>query len=170
MRHLQGLVPPKRSPSGSLPRAAALVALLVVLVLALAACGSKSSAAVTPSPTPASTESAIASAWQRFFAGATPASQKVALLQNGQRYAAIVRAESRIPFVKAVAAKVASVTVTSPTAATVKYSILAEGVTVLSGLTGQAVKQAGVWKVGTKSFRELLSLEKKGSSPSSPSS
>jgi hypothetical protein len=94
----------------------------------VAACGSKSSAA-TASPTPSATASvsstaAITSNWQTFFDGTTPATRKIALLQNGQQFATVITAQAASPLAKASQAQVTAVKETSPTTAQVTYSIV----------------------------------------------
>jgi hypothetical protein len=132
---------------------------VTALVVVVGACG-KSTSAATPSATPSvSATTQITTNWTKFFAGTTPAAQKIALLQNGQAFAAIINAQASLPIAKGTQAKVISVKQTSPTTATVKYSILISGSPALSNVTGQAVKQAGVWKVGDKSFEALLAKE-----------
>jgi len=154
---------------------AALAVVLVALPLVVAACGSKSNAATTPTPTPAASAStggsataAITSDWQKFFAGTTPAATKITLLQNGQRFAAVIQAQASSPLAKATQAKVTAVKVTSPTTADVTYSIVQGGQVALSGQKGQAVLQGGVWKVSAPSFQALLKLEQ-GQGSSAPS-
>jgi len=152
---------------------AALVACLAVLPLAVAACGSKSSASTTPTPTPSASPSAsvtalITSDWQTFFNGATPATRKIALLQNGQQFATVLTAQAASPLAKAGTAQVTAVKVTSPTTATVTYSIVENGQVALPDQKGQAVLDGGVWKVSAPSFQALLKLEQ-GMTSSSPS-
>jgi hypothetical protein len=53
-----------------------------------------------------------------------------------------------------------SVTLTSATAAKVKYDLSALGTTVASGATGTSVLQDGTWKVGDDVFCGLLSQAK----------
>jgi len=144
-------------------RAIVLATALAVVPLLVAACGSTSNAAnVTPSPSvspTASTADAVKTAWQTFFAGTTPAAQKIALLQNGQRFAATIQAQAASPLAKATQARVTSVKVVSPTKAVVTYSIVQGGQVALPDQTGQAVLQNGSWKVGATSFEALLQLE-----------
>ncbi len=123
---------------------AALVVGLVALPVVVAACGSKSNATTTPSPSvsasvSSSTAAAVTSSWVKFFNGTTPAATKVTLLQNGQQFAAVITAQAASPLAKATQAKVTAVTVTSPTTATVKYSIVEGGQVALPDQKGQAV-------------------------------
>lgn len=148
-------------------RRAAVLTGVLALVGIVAACGSSASGVGSSnSPSPSATVSdttAITQNWQTFFAGQTPADQKVQLLQNGQQFAKIIQAQAGLPMAQGTQATVSSVTITSPTTADVTYSISIAGKTVLSDRKGEAVKEGGVWKVGDKSFQQLLSLEGKGS-------
>lgn len=150
----------------------ALGACLVPLLCLAAACGSNSSA--TPSPSPSlSGKAAIVADWQRFFSGTTPVAQKIALLQDGHSFAAALKAQASSPLAKAARAKVSAVTITSPTTATVSYSIVigsqttsaTQGAYVLG--SGQAVLIGGVWKVSAASFQAVLKLT--ATTSSSPS-
>ncbi len=147
-------------------------ALGLALVVAIAACSSGTSsttpAATSPAAPPASSPSATSSGgsssdvaaitanWEAFFSSSTPNSRRVQLLQNGSQFASAVNAFSSSPLASQVSAKVNSVTVTSPTQATVNYDLTAAGTSVASGATGVAVLQDGVWKVGDASFCGLL--------------
>jgi hypothetical protein len=153
-------------------------ALGLALAAAVAACSSGGSStsttppATSPATTPATNTSsatpatgssgsaaaiaAIKANWAAFFSSSTPDSKRVELLQNGQTFASAVSAFSKSPLASAVSAKVDSVTVTSPTQATVKYDLTAAGTSVASGATGNAVLQDGTWKVGDGSFCGLL--------------
>ncbi len=102
---------------------------------------------------------AITANWIKFFDGSGAAADKIALLENGQQFAAQITAQASSPLAKSVTAIVASVTVDSPTAATVKYSLALGGTVALADQTGQAVLQDGVWKVSDASFQALLALE-----------
>lgn len=160
-------------------RGAAFVVLLVTAALFIVACGSKTSNSTSssspaqskgsPSPTVTGvTETQIKTNWEAFFAGTTPAAEKIKLLQNGQAFASIINAQAASPIAKGTQAQVSAVTVTSKTTATVTYSILLGGQVALANQTGQAVQEGGTWKVGDQSFQALLGLEK-ASSPA-PSS
>ena len=122
---------------------------VVVLVLALASGSFLSS-------TPAATRTKIKTDWVTFFAGSTSVKQKIALLQNGQSFAGVIKSQGSSPLSKSVSATVASVTLTSATKAKVKYSLDLGGKPALANQTGVAVLQAGTWKVGDQSFCALL--------------
>jgi hypothetical protein len=149
-------------------------ALGLALAAAITACsgGSSSSSSATPASSAtasssasssgsASARAAITTNWEAFFSSSTPDSKRVQLLQNGQDFASAVKSFSSSPLASAVSAKVTSVTVTSPTQASVTYDLTAAGQSVASGTTGVAVLETGVWKVGDASFCGLL---KEGSS------
>lgn len=152
-------------------RGGAIAAFFLLVATVAAACGS-SSAATTSSPTPSASSTAADAAavranWEKFFAGTTPAAEKIALLENGQQFAQTIQAQAQSPLAKSTATKVSSVKITSPTTATVKYSILLNKQVALADQTGQAVLQGGTWKVSAQSFQALLALE--GAASSSPS-
>ena len=67
-------------------------------------------------------------------------------------------------------AKVTAVTVNSATSATVTYNLTAGGSSLLSGQTGTAVYENGVWKVGDASLCSLIGLVPGGSKPAACSS
>jgi hypothetical protein len=140
-------------------------ALALALAAAVTACsssGSTSSASSAPaSSAPASSSTSNAAAeitanWEKFFNSSTPTSQRVALLQNGSVFAAAISSLSHL--VSGLGATVTGVTVNSPTSATVNYNLTASGSSLLSGQTGQAVYENGVWKVGDASLCSLLKL------------
>ena len=153
-------------------------ALGLVLVTAISACSSSSSSSSSsattapstsaPASSPTASSSAAASGgsssavseiktnWNTFFNSATPNSKRVQLLQNGSQFTAAIGSFSSSPFAAAVTSKVDSVTLTSSTAAKVKYDLSALGSTVASGASGTAVLQSGTWKVGDDVFCGLL--------------
>ncbi|HET9850292.1 MAG TPA: hypothetical protein VFP35_01570 [Candidatus Saccharimonadales bacterium] len=96
--------------------------------------------------------------WVKFFNGATPAQQKVALLQNGQQFSQVIDAQAQSPAAKATTATVSSVAINTPSSATVTYTIYQNKQAVLSKQTGQAVLQNGTWKVSDGAFCNLLGL------------
>jgi hypothetical protein len=149
---------------------------LVALAAALAGCGGGGSSATTTgvagaraTKTGAAAERArIRQAWTRFFSGATSAAAKASLLQNGSSFAAAIRAQERNPLASKSSATVTAVTLEGPTKATVVYTIAIAGTPALKHQTGTAVKQNGSWKVGDRSFCNLLRLG--GAAPAACSS
>jgi hypothetical protein len=172
------------------PYKSPLILLACALAGTLAACGSSGNStgsASTPappvtSPAPASSaasaptsaggsadDSAIAANWTAFFSAKTPVAKRVSLLQDGQAFASVIKSQAGGGLAAAATAKVTKVSITSPQQATVTYSILVGGQPALSGKTGVAVKQDGVWKVGVASFCGLLALENGGKTTGLPS-
>lgn len=148
------------------------------LATAIAACGgghggtsssstasaAPSSATASPAGSPMPTTGAAAKAaikqdWTSFFSASTTTGQRLNLLQNGQKLAGPLKSEANSSLAKGASAKVNSVTLTSPTTATVNYTIMVSGTPALKNKTGTAVYKDGVWKVGDASFCGLLGLE-----------
>ncbi len=160
--------------------------LLVAATLALGACSSSgggNTQPATPATSPAAPTSAPASGeptsgpgavaaieknWATFFNAKTSTSKRLALLQDGDKLAAVIKAQSTNPLAATASAKVSHVTLTGTDQAAVTYSILVSGQAVLSGQQGTAVYQDGVWKVGLASFCALLKLENAGKSSGLP--
>jgi purine-cytosine permease-like protein len=150
----------------------------LALAAAVVACGSSGSPGSSPPATSApassaSSNSAAAAAqitanWEKFFSSSTPTSQRVALLQNGTAFAAAISGLSHL--VSGLGATVTAVTVNSPTSATVTYNLKAGGSSLLSGQTGKAVYENGVWKVGDASLCSLLKLAPGATLPAACSS
>jgi hypothetical protein len=175
-----------------LARRIAVPALGVALAATMAACSSSSTSTATAQPSSAgssaasaSSPSAIASSpassgaaasgnakaqitanWEAFFNGQTSAAKKISLLQNGQKFAAVINAQAGSGLAGSAGAKVTAVVVNSATSATVTYDITLSGATALGNQTGTAVYEGGTWKVGDVSFCQLLKLENAGTSPS----
>lgn len=115
----------------------------------------------SPEPTTgAAAKSAIKQDWLAFFNGNTATSRRVSLLQHGQLAQKALKMQSKSTLASSSAAKVANVSLTSPTQASVTYSVLVAGQQVLKNQTGTAVYKSGVWKVGDASFCGLLKTEK----------
>jgi len=161
----------------------------LALAAALAGCSSSSGSSATTSasntptqastpvgpatPVPATSSSASAVAeitanWEKFFNSSTPTAQRVALLQNGSTFATAISGLSGL--VSKLGAKVTNVTLNSATTATVTYNLTAGGSSLLTGQTGKAVLENGVWKVGDASLCGLLKLVPGGTVPSACSS
>ncbi len=165
-------------------------ALALALAAAVAACSSSSSSSSSPpappssapassapaSSAPATTSTATAAAeitanWEKFFNSSTPLSQKVGLVQNGSTFSSAISSFLSMPLASGIGAKVTAVAVTSATSATVTYNITSPGGSnLLSGQTGTAVYQDGVWKVGDASLCALFKLIPGGTVPAACSS
>jgi ribosomal protein L25 (general stress protein Ctc) len=131
---------------------------LASAALALAAVAAAGAPGVAAAATPVAQ---IRANWMAFFSSKTAPARKIALLQDGAKFAAIIRAQAKSPLNIAVSAKVLNVKVRTKTAATVRYTIEIAGKPVLKNQTGTAVLQGKVWKVGDGSFCALLGLEGK---------
>ena len=157
--------------------------------LILAACGGGSSShppSTTPATTPKPAASATASAeptsgpaavaairanWQTVFNGQASIPNRLALVQDGPQVAAFVQAQAKTSFGAAAAgstATITSVTITSPSQATVHYEVLLLGTPLLKNQVGTAVYLNGVWKVAIASFCGLTYLEYPKGSPKLP--
>ena len=140
---------------------------------ASASAPASSSAPSSPAPSSSAPAAAggnakalITANWEAFFNGKTGAAKKIALLQNGDKFSAIIKAQAGSGLASTAGAKVTAVVVNSATSATVSYDITLSGATALPNQTGTAVYEGGVWKVGDVSFCQLLKLENNGTAPS----
>jgi hypothetical protein len=169
-------------------RAMGLVSAAALLTVgsAVAGCSSSSSTSSAPPTSPATSApsssvptsaepstgagatQAIEANWAKFFNAKTPIPQRIALLQNGQEFASVIRAQAHSTLAEAATSKVTHVTLTGTSTAAVTYDILVGGKVGLGGQSGVAVYQNGVWKVGATSFCGLLKLENGGSSKGLP--
>jgi hypothetical protein len=139
---------------------------------ASASAPASSSAPSSPAPSSSAPAAAggnakalITANWEAFFNGKTGATKKIALLQNGDKFSAIIKAQAGSGLASTAGAKVTAVVVNSATSATVSYNITLSGATALPNQTGTAVYEGGVWKVGDVSFCQLLKLENNGTAP-----
>jgi len=106
--------------------------------------------------------------WTTFFDPKTPVDKRIALLENGQTFAPVIKSQAGSALASQASASVSKVAVTTPDQATVGYSILVGGQPVLPNQSGTAVYQDGMWKVGASSFCGLLTVESGGSAASLP--
>jgi hypothetical protein len=151
--------------------------------LILAACGGGGSGPHSPAkPTASATTAAepvsgpvavaaITANWKTVFNGKAAIPQRLALVQDGPQLTAFVQAQSTTSFGAAAAgstATVASVTITSPSQATVRYEVLLLGTPLLKNQVGTAVYLNGIWKVAIASFCGLTYLEYPKTSPKLP--
>ena len=124
-----------------------------------------SAAPSTPSVGGSSAAAQIKANWVAFFNPKTPVAKRVSLLQNGQTFASIIKAQASSALASSATSSVSAVTVESGTQAKVTYSILVGGSPALKNQPGVAVKEGGMWKVGDQSFCALLTLENNGKAP-----
>jgi len=137
------------------------LALVVVAGLALAGCGGSGNTSTTDST--AAAQAQIKSAYQKFFSGKTAIPDRVAVLQDGPKFKALVTSFANNPLAKNVSVTVSSVTLQGQDKAKVVY-IVKLGSAGLPKQTGTAVLQNGTWKVGDASLCKLVALQ--GSTPS----
>jgi hypothetical protein len=148
-------------------------------VMAVAACSSSGGGEPSATPTPAAPSSAAPSSggssaavtqieanWGTFFNPKTSVAKRASLLQNGQAFESIIKAQAGSPLASSATSTVSAVTVESSAQAKVTYSILVGGTAALKDQPGSAVFQNGIWKVGDQSFCALLTLENSGKAPS----
>jgi hypothetical protein len=173
MRHTVGMLSLHFRQSRTLSA----VSLMITAGIALTACSSSSSpppkSSTTKASAPASSAppssgepttgsgatSAIEANWATFFNAKTPNSRRIGLLEDGQEFTAIIKAQSTSTLARAATSKATAVSLTGTDQAAVTYTILIAGKPVLSGQHGVAVYQDGVWKVGLVSFCGLLKEE-----------
>jgi hypothetical protein len=149
--------------------------------LILAACGGSSPASQKPTAgttttaaEPASGPAAVAAIkanWETVFNGKAPIPRRLVLVQDGSQVTAFVEAQASTPFGAAAAgstAAVSSVTISSPTQATVHYDVLLLGTPLLKNQVGNAVYLNGTWKVAIASFCGLTYLQYPKGSPALP--
>ena len=135
------------------------LALVAVVVLGLTACGGSSHNIGTP---PTSQEQ-IKTSYMRFFSSNTPLAQRVAVLQDGSKFKALVASFAANPLAKKVHVTVSSVKLQPRGRAKVVYTVKFSGAT-LPTQTGTAVLQNGTWKVGYLGLCKLVALA--GTTPS----
>jgi hypothetical protein len=71
----------------------------------------------------------------------------------------VIQSQAGSSLALAATSKVTHISLTGTSQAAVTYDILISGTPALSGQSGVAVLQGGVWKVGDSSFCGLLTLE-----------
>jgi hypothetical protein len=151
--------------------------------LILAACGGgggshhplvKPAAGASTAAEPASGPGAVAAitaSWKMVFDGKASIPRRLALVQDGPQVAAFVEAQAKTSFGAAATgstATVTSVTLTSPSQATVDYEVLLLGTPLLKKQVGVAIYCSGVWMVSIASFCGLAYLEYPRKSPKLP--
>jgi len=150
--------------------------------LIVAACGGGGGSPASPKPTASATTAAeptsgpaavaaITANWKTVFNGKASIPSRLALVQDGPQVAAFVEAQAKTSFGAAATgstATVSSVTITSPSQATVHYEVLLLGTPLLKNQVGTAIYLDGVWKVAIASFCGLAYLEYPKGSPELP--
>lgn len=110
----------------------------------------------------------MTASWVKFFDGATPATQKVALLADGSQFASVIDAQAGSALAKSVKATVSKVVLVDSSHANVTYTVSLAGTPALTDQAGKAVLVSGTWKVSAASFCALLALENGGTTTGLP--
>ncbi|WP_030947462.1 hypothetical protein [Streptomyces sp. NRRL S-646] len=162
--------------------AAALVLIFAPVLVACSDDNGGGSASTPPTPSVEKTTSAPATApadpaaatkeikqnWAKFFDPKTSAEDKLAVLENGDRMALVLRAFGGDQRGGQVQAKVTKVEFTSPTKATVHYDLTLKGATALPNASGTAVQQNGTWKVSVNTLCALVAMSGNASASALP--
>jgi hypothetical protein len=115
-----------------------------------------------------SAEAVIAAHWMAFFNPKTSVARRISLLQDGEQFAAVIRAKAGSSLAAHASARVTSVTLVSATRAKVVYTLLEDGKPARANQLGVAVYQDGAWKVGVATFCSLLAMQNGGRTSSLP--
>lgn len=127
--------------------------LIALVAVGLASCKNASSAAGSAG----APEAQITQHWVTFFSNRSSTAQKLAVLENGDRYARVLAEVARSSLDQQSSAEVSRVTVHGRTA-DVTYTAFRGGSPALKDRTGQAVLQDGTWKVSDGTFCSLVSM------------
>ncbi|MFE6854075.1 hypothetical protein ACFVDH_25170 [Streptomyces sp. NPDC057674] len=107
---------------------------------------------------PVAAKAEITRNWTAFFDPATPAAERVGLLENGERMQEVLGAFGGDKNAAMTSAKVTGVEFTSATEANVTYDLLVGGNPALTGSQGTSVLQNDTWKVTVKTLCGLVQL------------
>lgn len=110
-----------------------------------------------PSDT-ASAATMVAISYQKFFDPATPAAEKVGLLQNGTSFVPVMQSFAKNPLAATATATVLTVSFTSATAADVTYNLCVGGNPALPGSAGKSVLVGSVWQIADATLCNLVKL------------
>ena len=98
-----------------------------------------------------------------FFNGKSSVAVKETLVEGGTKFASVLQSTAKTG--ANASATVQSVTLTSPTQATVHYTVLLSGGPVLTGRRAPPCTKTETWKVSATSFCGLAALESGGKAP-----
>jgi hypothetical protein len=104
---------------------------------------------------------AVKANWEKFVNGTTPIPQRLALLQDGSRFASFVHSQESTALgalVFSTSAKVTSVTLGPAGRASVTFRVFLSGKALPGNLHGTAVYSGGVWRVADTTFCVLLRM------------
>jgi hypothetical protein len=128
-----------------------LALVLALVALGVVACGSSNHRQRL-------TQDKIKTAYETFFSSKSSIPARLAVLQDGPRFKALVTSFANNPLATNVSAKVGTVTLQGANNAKVAYTVRLGG-SPLPRQTGTAVRQNGTWKVGYASLCKLVALE-----------
>jgi hypothetical protein len=122
-----------------------------------AACGGGGGSA---SQTPAQAKAEITTAWQKAFDPSVPVDQKKDIFQDYNTLLPTLQTQTTNPQAAGIKAAVKDVTLQGDSSAQVTYDIVnaKDGTPLLPNASGQAVKEAGKWKVSEQTFCSLIKL------------
>ncbi|WP_067693684.1 hypothetical protein [Nocardia jejuensis] len=124
---------------------------------------SASSAAASGGSTASAADTkAVTDAYVTFFNGQTPAATRAGLVEKGAAFQPALEGMAVNPQATGTSVTVAEVKLSDATHADVKYTLLLNGTPALPDQSGQAVKDAGTWKVAAATFCALLSIQSGG--------
>jgi hypothetical protein len=104
----------------------------------------------------------VAQNFTKFYNPSTPASEKVALLQNGQHLTPVLQGFAGNPLAAKASVTVTAVHFTSATTADVTYNLCQSGQPALPNAHGKAVLENGTWKVADTTLCSLVVLANNG--------
>jgi hypothetical protein len=141
-----------------------LPALAITAALAAAACAgcgssgstSGTNANSTTPPDAATSTADIKTLYAKFFS--SPPAQAATLLEDGSSLTKTIGIADKIKGTAQESAKVDTVTLTTPTTATLTYDLSTNGAVVLKGADGKAVYEGGQWLVSKDTFCGLVGL------------
>ncbi|MFC5906128.1 hypothetical protein [Streptacidiphilus monticola] len=107
---------------------------------------------------PAAAAQQISANWAKFFNPATPAAEKIGLLENGTAFAPVLHAFGGNSLAAHASATVTAVQFSSATAAGVTYNLCVGGQPQIPGASGHSVQHNGVWQVSDSTLCGLLKL------------
>lgn len=119
--------------------------------------GSTASAA-SGTPADAATTAAITKAYGMFFSGTAAPAVSQQALQHGEAFKQTLEAQAKGQYSKGSGVKVTAISVRDQVA-DVTFTLTTNGKTLLSGIKGNAVQEAGTWKVAAATFCILLKLQ-----------
>ncbi|TSD47510.1 hypothetical protein FFI94_016090 [Rhodococcus sp. KBS0724] len=123
---------------------------------------SASAAATTSAAASAAETQAITDAYITFFNGTTAPATRAALLENGEVFLPTLEAMAADPQSMATTATVEGVTAAGADNASVKWTLVMGGTPVLPDQSGEAVQEAGTWKVSATTYCTLMAIQGSG--------